>query len=179
MLSQMKPWPHAPSHQVDHPGSYMVTAATLHKAKFYDTPEKLNMIERLILETFAEFEWQLQAWAVFPNHYHVIGFAPEDPKVARLTGKLHSCASRELNRMDNKPGRKVWYQYWDSNLTFEKSYLARLSYVHRNAVHHGLVGRPEDYLWCSANWFFLNSTNAFYDTVMTFPIDTVNVADDF
>jgi len=175
----MKPWPHAPSHRVDHPGSYMVTGATYQKVKFYDTREKLDLLETLLLTTCLEFEWELQAWAVFANHYHIIAHAPAEPMGPQLFNKLHTCASRELNKLDGTPGRKVWFQYWDTHLTFEKSYLARLSYVHRNAVHHGMSQTPEAYPWCSANWFQQNSTNAFCKTVMTFPIDRVRVEDDY
>lgn len=62
---------------------------------------------------------------------------------------------------------------------YQKSYLARLSYVHRNAVKHGLVRTPEAYKWCSAGWFAENSTRAQYETVMNLPIDEVNVEDDY
>ena len=39
-----------------------------------------------------------------------------------------------LNRIDDTPGRRVMYKFWDTRLTFEKSWLARLNYVHQNAV---------------------------------------------
>ena len=42
---------------------------------------------------------------------------------------------------------------WDRELTFEKSYLARLNYVHHNPVHHKLVPVTGEYAWCSARWF--------------------------
>jgi len=29
--------------------------------------------------------------------------------------------------------------FWDTRLTFEKSWLARLKYVHHNPLYHGLV----------------------------------------
>src|SRR6185295_13265442 len=41
--------------------------------------------------------------------------------------------------IDNATGRQVWYNFWDTKLTFENSYLARLNYVHQNPVKHGLV----------------------------------------
>ena len=47
----------------------------------------------------------------------------------------------------------IWHNFWDTELTYEKSYLARLNYVHQNAVKHGLVARACQYRWCSAAWF--------------------------
>jgi putative transposase len=96
-----------------------------------------------------------------------------------LVRHLHSLTARELNQRDNTAGRKVWFQYWDSQITFEKSYLARLNYVHRNAVHHSLVAEPAAYAWCSAAWFERTANPAFYRTVNSFPIGRLSVEDDF
>lgn len=81
--------------------------------------------------------------------------------------------------MDNLPGRNVWYRAWDTRLSFEKSYLARLAYVHKNPVKHGLVDNAEDYPYCGAKWFAENANRPFYETVMSFKTDRVNVYDDF
>jgi len=37
------------------------------------------------------------------------------------------------------------YEFWDTRLTFEKSWLARLNYVHQNAVKHELVSIANEY----------------------------------
>jgi putative transposase len=44
-----------------------------------------------------------------------------------------------VNGLDQSPERQVWYNYWDTLLTYQSSYLARLNYVHQNAVKHRLV----------------------------------------
>jgi hypothetical protein len=56
-----------------------------------------------------------------------------------MLGVLHTRAGGWINRLDNTPNRKVWHNFWDTKLTYEKSYLARLNYVHQNPVRHGLV----------------------------------------
>ena len=53
--------------------------------------------------------------------------------------KLHYDSACELNRLESQPGRNVWYNFRDTKLTHQYSYLARLNYVHQNAVKHGLV----------------------------------------
>ena len=60
--------------------------------------------------------------------------------------------ARDLNRLDLVPGRTVWFNVLETELSFEKSYLTRLNYVHQNAVH-GLVAVANQYPWCSATWF--------------------------
>ena len=76
-------------------------------------------------------------------------------------------------------GRRVWFQYHDTQLTFEKSYLARLKYVNENPVHHGIVLRATNYGWCSARWFEDHAERAFSRAVQALKIDRINVADEF
>lgn len=96
-----------------------------------------------------------------------------------LLGTCTPSLPKEINRQDETPGRKVWFQYWDSHLTYPQSYLARLNYVHCNAVKHGLVREPALYPWCSAGWFEREAERSFYQTVMRIRSDRVNVRDDF
>ena len=66
------------------------------------------------------------------------------------------------------------YEFWDTHLTFEKSWLARLNYVHHNPVHHGLVAGAADYAWCSAPWFETNARSAFAKSVYSFKTDQIS-----
>jgi len=97
----------------------------------------------------------------------------------QFTCHLHGLTAIELNRWNNAVGRHVWYQYWDKELTFQRSFLARLGYVHKNAVHHGLVREPSLYPWCSAGWFQRKAETALYKTVMGMKIDQVQVVDNY
>ena len=72
----------------------------------------------------------------------------------------------------------VWFQYWDSRITYERSYLARLNYVHSNAVKHGLVRKAEEYEWC-AGWFQRKAERPFYETVMRMRSEGISIKDDF
>ena len=158
----------------------MITAGTQHKATLFNSDAKLELLEKTLLHTLDELGWELQAWAVFANHYHFVGFSPDAGLgLTEMTRRIHAITARELNRLDGKAGRTVWYRSWDTRLSFERSYLARLEYVHTNPVKHGLVKNATDYPYCSANWFFQNSNDAFYRTVMSFKTDKLNVYDDF
>lgn len=85
-----------------------------------------------------------------------------------------------MNTQDGESGRKVWFQYWDTHLPFQASYMARLKYVHLNPVHHGIVTVATDYEWCSARWFEANASPAFVKSVTSFPTDRLlHIRDDF
>jgi putative transposase len=81
--------------------------------------------------------------------------------------------------MENQPGRRVWYNFRDTRLTYQYSYLARLNYVHRNAVKHGLVPVANQYPWCSASWFDRVASPAQVKTIYGFKTDRLKIEDDF
>ena len=176
----MTDWPHAPVHRLSDAGAYMVTAGTYRKAHLLCDRLRLTLMRDALLACANEFGWRIQAWAVMSNHYHFVGLSPADPgSLRRMIGKLHMTTAKALNRMDDTPGRKVWHQYWDSHITFQPSYLARLKYVHENPVHHGIAVEAESYEWCSAAWFARTAEPAFVGTVRSFKTDRLSVQDDF
>jgi len=135
-----KPWPHAPVHKLSEHGVFFVTAGTLHKEHLFAGPERLTLLETRLLELAKQYHWQVEAWAAFPNHYHFVARAnPDSAKLDRWITHLHADTARKVNQLDVRSGRKVWFNFRDTKLTFERSYLARLNYVHQNAVKHGLV----------------------------------------
>jgi putative transposase len=158
----------------------MVTGATLHKASFFQTTEELSLLERALLSLSRQYAWQLEAWAVFVNHYHFIarGYSGAQPLDAFIK-HLHSDTARSLNELDNSPGREVWYNFWDTKLTYERSYLARLNYLHQNPVKHGLVAVANQYPWCSARWFERTASPASIKTIYSFKTDKLKIADDY
>jgi len=138
------------------------------------------MLHDKLLELADLYGWALQAWSVFSNHYHFVAISPEDASSLRvLIRRLHSASAIAVNRGDHTEGRRVWFQYWDTGITYEKSYLARLNYVHQNAVRHGVVPVANQYPWCSAAWFERTADPAFARVVYSFGTDRVNVRDDF
>ena len=73
----------------------------------------------------------------------------------------------------------MWFNFRDTKLTIQHSYLARLNYVHQNAVKHRLVPAANLYPWCSARWFERTATLAQIKTIYRFKTGQLNVPDDF
>ncbi|MBN1516954.1 transposase [Candidatus Sumerlaeota bacterium] len=178
--TQSRRWHHRPAHVFEPNMAYIVTAGTLNKEHFFRGDERLELLQTTIFEVLEAYEWQLQAWAVFSNHYHFIALSPAIPNTLRsMIGRLHSQTARVINQLDGAPGRRVWFQYYDTCLTYENSYYVRLNYVHNNPVKHGIVGNAELYLWCSAAWFRQNTEQGYYNKVGSFRCDHLNIADDY
>ena len=173
-------WPHAPPHWTYEPGVYFITASTLHRHPIFKGAVMLDYLESTLLTCLEEGGWKLQAWAVFPNHYHFVASHARDARaLSKVLGKVHMLTAKQANLRDGTPGRQIWFNFRDTQLTYEKSWLARLAYVMGNPVKHGLVLRPEQYPWCSAAWFSRNATRAFVRTVNSFKTDRVAVEDPF
>jgi putative transposase len=96
-----------------------------------------------------------------------------------MLGLLHGKTAKWVNRLDNSPGRQVWFNFRETLLTYEKSYLARLNYTHQNAVKHGLVPVANQYPWCSAPWFERTALPAQINTIYHMKVDRLSVSDDF
>jgi REP-associated tyrosine transposase len=175
-----KDWPHAPIHRLGSDGVYMITGATLYKHRLFSNPEKLTLLENEILTLAKLHSWQLEAWAVFMNHYHLIARGePNATQLGRYLKHVHCNTARNLNLLDKTAGRDVWYNFWETRLTYERSYLARLNYVHQNAVKHRLVTVASQYPWCSAAWFERTASPAAIKTVYSFKTEKINVYDDY
>jgi putative transposase len=176
-------WPHAPVHQLSERGAYFVTAGTYQKAHHFRGRQRLDVLHRGLLRVAHDFHWQLEAWAVFSNHYHFIALSPPDTDDAaslpRMISTLHAKLAGWINRLDAAPGRNVWHNFRDTHLTYQRSYLARLNYVHQNPVKHGLVSVANQYPWCSAAWFERETSPAMVKAIYRFKIDKVSVPDDF
>ncbi|HTI72792.1 MAG TPA: hypothetical protein VMF06_22655 [Candidatus Limnocylindria bacterium] len=91
---------------------------------------------------------------------------------------LHEKTAKWVNGLDRTPGRSVWFNYRETILTYQKSYLARLNYVHQNAVKHQLVPAAHLYPWCSASWFERTASPAQVKAIYRFKTENLKIEDD-
>ena len=167
-------------HRISEQGAYIVTAGTNGKEHFFRGSDRLDFLEEKLLTLAKEFRWDLEAWVVFSNHYHFVANSrAESASLDIFLKQLHAETALEINGREHQRGRQVWFNYWDTQLTYEKSYLARLNYVHQNAVRHGLVPVANQYRWCSAAWFERAASLAQVETIYSFKIDQIKVVDDY
>ena len=89
------PWPHAPKHELSENGTYFVTAGTYLKAHHFRTPQRLDVLERGLLSVAYAFSWDIEAWAVFSNHYHFVAHSQGDSADARSLSQTLGYFTRE------------------------------------------------------------------------------------
>src|SRR5688500_14431083 len=171
-------WPHAPLHRFT-AGTFFITAGTLHKQHFFRSAAALDALQESLFQSAIEEHCVLEAWCLLSHHYHLVVQTEDGANLQRMLPRFHSISAKAQISRDGEKGRQVWFQFRETELTFERSWLARLRYTHENAVHHGLVERATSYRWCSASWFEMNARPAFVETLRRVRMDLVKVRDDF
>lgn len=73
----------------------------------------------------------------------------------------------------------MWWNYWDTCITSERSYYTRLNYIHFNPVKHGIVTQTEDYPFSSHTGYLRAQPEAIRRIIANYPFDRVKVKDDF
>ena len=175
-----KPSRHAPPHLFRPNAHYIVTAATHEKEPYFNTPDKRTLLLRTLIAEGEKDGWLLEAWAVLPNHYHFVAQSPDDSAtLSKLIQAVHSKTAIALNRLDQTPGRKIWYQYWDTCIADDHAHRARLHYVHENPVKHGLTEDASTYVWCSMRWFQETAEDEYRHQILTATLKSGSIPDDF
>jgi putative transposase len=175
-------WPQAPPHRLQEAGVYFLTARAVERRHILEANDMKDWFQATLFALTEEFGWTLEAWAILSNHYHFIGHSPETADGAEslrtMVRKLHSLTTKELNRREGKPGRtRLWHNFRETHLTQQRGYLARLHYVHQNAVLHGLVKVGSNWKWCSARAFKAAVTPAWVKTISSFKYDQIATND--
>jgi len=128
---------------------YFITAGTFQKKRLWNNKAKLQRLALLLSKTSERYNIDIYAWTILPNHYHLLLKISDGKDLVRFFRKLHSDSANYLNRLENSPSRRVWYQYWDRCIRNEKDFWVRFNYIHQNAVKHGWAEKMEDYEFCT------------------------------
>jgi REP element-mobilizing transposase RayT len=124
--------------------------AQSHNQCWLDDPR----VARLVVETIRAGEtekgfYELQAWAVMPNHVHI----PILPRVAprQITHWIKGRTAYEANMLLGRTGTPFWqdesYDHWVRN---ERELRRVVAYIEENPVSGGLAATAEDWPWSSA-----------------------------
>jgi putative transposase len=174
-------WPHAPPHRLLSAGVYFLTARTAGRRHLLADDALKDWFQDTLFQLTRDTGWQLEAWCILSNHYHLVAHSPEDggSTLGSVIQRLHSFTTKEMNRRDLTAGRtRLWQNFRETLLDQQASYMARLHYVHQNAVHHRLVKTGSEWKWCSALAFKKTVTPAWVRTVASFKYNRIAKLDD-
>ncbi|MBC8179557.1 transposase [candidate division KSB1 bacterium] len=176
-LGRYTNYKHSPAHLFIDKAYYIITAHTLKNIKpFFNDNRKKLLFDSIIFNFVERNSWELIAFFVGNNHYHILLNSGNNSKALPIIIKnIHRYTAIKLNKIDNKIGRQVWYQYWDTIITSEKSFYARFNYIHYNPVKHGYVKKSEDYKFCSYGYYYEKNKEDVIEIMKKYPFDRVKV----
>jgi len=177
-------WPKTPKRKLHEKGTFAVTGETAKKAYLFDSPQKLDRMLEILFRLATEFKWQLEAWSLLSNHYHLLVSSPTPENLDSFVETFHLQTAEMLHSLNSKTPKKVWSQYSVNKIVMQGSHNAFLNYIHHNPIKHNLVKDATTYRWCSAAWFE-KVNDAEYVTKIksfgskSFGINNLTIADDF
>jgi putative transposase len=114
-------------------------------------PERMTGFTDGLLNALDVASLEVSAWAVLPNHYHVLARVQDEAYLRKKLGRLHGRSSHDWNIQEGCTGRKCFHSLLAKPVASLAHRWATLNYIHHNPVKHGWVDRWQDWPYSSAH----------------------------
>ena len=142
---------HQPPHIYLDNTIYFISVHTFDDLPSLNDKRKKELL-KLVLELLEKYNFNLFAYAILENHYHLLLKVLNAKYLADLFQNLHGSLSFKWNKEDNLEGKKNFQSYWDYCIRDEKDFWMHFNYIHQNPIKHGLVKNLDElknYKFCS------------------------------
>jgi putative transposase len=107
-------------------------------------------VEALLYGERVRGSYDLSAWAVMPNHVHIV-LKPHE-KLPEIVRWMKTASAARANRLTGRTGQPFWQrEYFDTWMRTSQELASVIAYVEENPVTAGLALRAEDWPWSSAS----------------------------
>jgi putative transposase len=104
--------------------------------------EHSDLLWRAIREVQDGSPFELLAWVVLPDHFHVI-IDPKEFDLSHLTRRIKLKFSSRYRFIIGMKSGRVWQnRFWDHILRDQEDLNRHIDYIHYNPVKHGLADGP-------------------------------------
>jgi putative transposase len=178
----LKKYKHNPPHAFIPNAAYFITASTYLRKRLLTSDVTKEKLLEYMIKTLDTNKWVLEDWVILDNHYHMMLKASEYPdRLSNIMRDIHKFSALWIKKNIKETGSlyKIWHNYWDSCITYEKSYFARLNYIWFNPVKHGYVEDPKDWKFGSYFYRYKDEQNYMENIRIKYPYDKAKIKDDF
>jgi len=140
--------PRRPRSSLDDGAFHVVSRGTARTAIVVDDVDRRAFVALLDL-TVVRFEWELDAYCLMTNHFHLVVTATRD----RLSRGMHRLAGRHaerFNRRYDRVGHLFQGRYEARRIGSDESLERVCRYVEDNPVRAGICATAEQWPWSSA-----------------------------
>ena len=132
-------------------GYFHVTARGVERRAIYLDDDDYRSFLGLFTATVRRQSWDVYAFCLMPNHYHVILEATREALPEGIQW-LDGIYAKDFNARYQRWGHLFGARFASWAIESEKHLYAAARYVLANPVRAGLVDRAEDWPWSGSRW---------------------------
>ncbi len=177
-MEKYKTYPHNPPHLFRDDSKYFITASTYNRIHYFKTDQAKEKLRNSIFIEFSKNDWILEDLVILDNHYHLMADAKGNAdKLSSIMREIHKFTALWIKKNNalGKQAEKIWYNYWDTCITFENSYYTRINYIWFNPVKHGYVDDPKDWKFGSYYYRFKEKPEYMKKLIKKYPCDKLDL----
>jgi len=135
--------------RLEYPGAlWHVTNRGVEQRNIYLDDQDRRHFLRLLQKAIAEYRWQLLAWVLMSNHYHLL-FRTPDTNLSLGIKDLDGKYAADFNERHRRVGH-LFQGRFKSHLVDAEAYLLELArYIVLNPVRARMVEAPGQWIWSS------------------------------
>jgi putative transposase len=174
---------------------YFITGRCLEGKKYFETINKKEMFVSVLKNLQKELDVKLYSWVLLDNHYHILcalgeltfttpkknNYNSQQKTLVRFVKRLHGVTSLFINKENNAPGHKIWYQYFDYCIRNKADFWKHFNYIIKNPFKHQLVSSLENafsYKYSSnPTWLERFGVDGLNESFIKYPVEEVFVED--
>lgn len=154
----------ARSIRIEYPGAlYHVTSRGNERRPIFHDDEDRNAFLRFLGEAATRFGWNVSAWVLMTNHFHLVIQTP-NADLSRGMHWINGSYAGWFNRRHERWGHFFGGRFKAFVIEKESYFKEVIRYVVLNPVRAKIVARPEEYVWSSYRATAgLDSTPSWFD----------------
>jgi REP element-mobilizing transposase RayT len=137
--------------------AYFVSVTTYRSEPWFQHPHAAEALCRLICAERRR-SVLLHAFVVMLDHYHLLVTLLGQHRIPQVVGRINSVAARQVNSAVGRHGRIWAKRFYDHVIRNSDDFQDRMTYIHENPREEGLVDAPAHYLYSSAAFWELGSS---------------------
>ncbi|MBC8255810.1 MAG: transposase [Candidatus Marinimicrobia bacterium] len=197
METEYKTYKHNPPHLFVENSKYFITASTYMRKPFLKYSAAKEKLYSSLFFEFSKYNWKIEDWVILDNHYHLMVNVADNPLILpRIIREAHRFTALWIkkyinmeftNRVDGDveltrlihSTKKIFYNYWDTCITYDNSYFTRINYIWYNPVKHGYVDSPEEWKFGSYYSRYKEEAEEMKLLTKNYPFEKVKIKDEF
>ena len=130
-------------------GIYHVTSRGVARAAITRDNHDYVALRSQLREVIRKFGWNVFAYCLMPNHYHLI-IETERELLSAGMHRLNGLYAQHFNRRHDRVGHVFQNRYQVSVIESDEHLLTAVVYVGQNPVRAGLCERASEWVWADS-----------------------------